>query len=259
MNSKKVDFTTSTNPSSVVRKPKSKKTKNKKRGDSYYLRYRGKYRNDSFVKQCPYVEIYTKGFCLTNPGGPGGWAASIRCTKKHQLKQNNLYKEIYGSVDVRTQTLNKSYADLLLEDKYVDDEHRVGYAEYNEYIRFSEVTFYTITNNRMEMLAVVQALRCLKRSCNIKLYSDSEYLLRGMSVWNRIWAASNWIQKNRKYADSEGFVKNHDLWRELYRLSLRHKIEYRWVKSHSGNVGNDNVDRLATTSWQQSKCDGQKK
>lgn len=211
-------------------------------------RQRQMFPNDSFIKQWPYVEIYTDGSCLTNPGGPGGWAASIKCTNKQQLKQNRRYKEIYGSVsvrtfDVRTQTIrdktHASYSDVLLEDRYVNSDRD------REYIHFPGVTFHTITNNRMEMLAVIQALRCLKRSCNIKLYSDSQYVLNGMSKWSKVWLKSNWKQKKQKQADDEGFVKNHDLWRELYRLSLRHKIEYYWVKAHKGNGKNTNVDKLS--------------
>ena len=90
------------------------------------------------------------------------------------------------------------------------------------------------TNNRMELLAAIRALQALKRPCTVKLYSDSQYVIRGMSEW-----IINWKQKNWKD------VKNPDLWQELDELSTPHTIEWKWVKGHNGDFYNELADKLA--------------
>jgi ribonuclease HI len=101
------------------------------------------------------------------------------------------------------------------------------------------------TNNRMEMMAVIRALEVLKRPSEIKLYTDSSYVQKGMMEWMSGWKANNWRTANKKP------VKNDDLWKQLDRLSNLHQIEWIWVKGHAGNDGNERVDQLANTGVEQ--------
>jgi ribonuclease HI len=95
------------------------------------------------------------------------------------------------------------------------------------------------TNNRMELMAVIQALETLTRSCVVELYTDSNYVKQGFTEW-----LPNWKKRGWKTA-SKTPVKNEDLWRRLDQATLRHQIQWRWVKGHSGDVGNDKADQLA--------------
>lgn len=95
------------------------------------------------------------------------------------------------------------------------------------------------TNNRMEMTAVIRALEALKRPSEVRLYTDSVYVQKGMLEWLAGWKAKNWRTANKKP------VKNDDLWKQLDTLSNQHKIEWVWVKGHSGNQGNERADQLA--------------
>jgi ribonuclease HI len=95
------------------------------------------------------------------------------------------------------------------------------------------------TNNRMELTAVIRALEALKRPVEARVFTDSEYVRRGISEWVIAWKSRGWKTADRKP------VKNQDLWEELDRLAAGHKIEWRWVKGHSGVPGNERVDRLA--------------
>ncbi len=102
------------------------------------------------------------------------------------------------------------------------------------------------TNNRMELLAVIRALESLKRRCVIKLYTDSQYVLKGISEWIIGWKKRGW-----KTADKKP-VKNEDLWRELDLLAAQHDIDWIWVKGHAGHDGNERADALANKG-----CEGQ--
>ena len=97
------------------------------------------------------------------------------------------------------------------------------------------------TNNRMEMMAVIEALAALKRPCQVVLYLDSEYVRKGITEWIHGWKARGW----RTAAKAP--VKNVDLWQRLDALmqSSGHKIDWRWVKGHAGNPGNERADGLA--------------
>ena len=94
------------------------------------------------------------------------------------------------------------------------------------------------TNNRMELTAAIRALGVLKRECRVALWTDSEYLRKGITEW-----IHGWIKRGWKTAAKQP-VKNADLWRELYAQTLRHQIEWHWVKGHSGHPGNEAADRL---------------
>lgn len=102
------------------------------------------------------------------------------------------------------------------------------------------------TNNRMELTAVIEALKALKRECEIILYTDSRYVMDGVNEWLPNWKRNNWRTTNKK---SE--VKNLDLWQELDKLLPLHKIKWVWVKGHNGHPENERVDKLARTQSRQ--------
>ncbi|MCU0897619.1 MAG: ribonuclease HI [Burkholderiales bacterium] len=95
------------------------------------------------------------------------------------------------------------------------------------------------TNNRMELTAVIRALESLKRVCRIELYTDSQYVRNGITVWMRDWKRRGWKTADRKP------VKNQDLWQRLDELAAGHEIHWHWVKGHSGHPENDRADALA--------------
>jgi len=95
------------------------------------------------------------------------------------------------------------------------------------------------TNNRMELTAVIRALEALKRPVQARIYTDSEYVRRGMSEWLAAWKLRGWRTAARKP------VKNQDLWQQLDELRTRHQLEWHWVPAHSGIADNERVDRLA--------------
>lgn len=95
------------------------------------------------------------------------------------------------------------------------------------------------TNNRMEMTAVIEALASLKRTCDVVLYTDSEYVKNGITTWIHGWKARGW-----KTAAKEP-VKNADLWRLLDAATGQHQIDWRWVKGHAGHEFNERADALA--------------
>ena len=95
------------------------------------------------------------------------------------------------------------------------------------------------TNNRMEMMAVIQALKALKRKSNVRLYTDSQYVMNGITQWLDGWKAKNWKTASKQP------VKNQDLWQEIDSLISQHDIEYFWVKGHAGHPGNERADALA--------------
>ncbi len=97
------------------------------------------------------------------------------------------------------------------------------------------------TNNRMEMTAVIEALAALKQPCSITLYLDSEYVLKGITEWVKGWKARGWRTAAKQP------VKNVELWQKLDALVAGggHKIEWKWVRGHAGNAGNERADALA--------------
>lgn len=95
------------------------------------------------------------------------------------------------------------------------------------------------TNNRMELMAAIQALEILKKPCVVQLHIDSKYVLDGITKW-----LPNWKQRGWKTA-AKAPVKNEDLWRRLDSAIQPHTIDWRWVKGHSGNIGNERADTLA--------------
>lgn len=97
------------------------------------------------------------------------------------------------------------------------------------------------TNNRMELMAVIQGLSALKRPCNVTLYLDSEYVRKGITEWVKGWKARGWKTASKQP------VKNVDLWQTLdtFVAESEHRIDWRWVKGHAGDPGNERADGLA--------------
>jgi ribonuclease HI len=95
------------------------------------------------------------------------------------------------------------------------------------------------TNNRMELLAVIEALRALKKPSSVVVHTDSQYVQKGVTEWMRNWKLRGWKTADRKP------VKNEDLWRTLDSLLAGHQISWRWVRGHSGHPGNERADALA--------------
>ena len=97
------------------------------------------------------------------------------------------------------------------------------------------------TNNRMELMAVIQALTALKRPCEVNLYLDSEYVRKGITEWIHGWKAKGWRTASKQP------VKNVELWQQLDVLvhQAGHRISWHWVKGHAGDIGNERADALA--------------
>ena len=95
------------------------------------------------------------------------------------------------------------------------------------------------TNKRKELTAVIRSLEALKRSCQVKIYTDSVYVQKGMTEWIEAWKKRNWRTADKKP------VKNEDLWQVLDVLAQQHQIEWLWVKGHAGDPGNERADALA--------------
>jgi len=103
------------------------------------------------------------------------------------------------------------------------------------------------TNNRMELMAVIEALRILKRPVTARVHTDSQYVQKGISEWIHGWKRRGW-----KTADRQP-VKNADLWQTLDALTVGHRIEWLWVRGHAGHVENERVDALARQAIEENR------
>jgi ribonuclease HI len=106
------------------------------------------------------------------------------------------------------------------------------------------------TNNRMELTAVIEALRTLKRPVEARVHTDSQYVQKGISEWIHGWKRRGW-----KTADKSP-VKNADLWRELDQLAAQHTVQWLWVRGHAGHVENERADALARRGVEQVRSRG---
>ncbi|NRB10447.1 MAG: ribonuclease HI [Rickettsiaceae bacterium] len=95
------------------------------------------------------------------------------------------------------------------------------------------------TNNQMELQAAIEALKILKKTCKIKLYTDSQYVKKGITEWVHNWQKNNWRKSDNKP------IKNADLWQSLLELTMKHEVKWHWVKAHDTNAGNIIADSLA--------------
>ena len=103
------------------------------------------------------------------------------------------------------------------------------------------------TNNRMELLAVIQALQALTEPATARVYTDSQYVQKGISEWIHAWKQRGWKTASKQP------VKNEDLWRRLDALAAAHSIEWHWVRGHAGHPDNERVDALARTGLEQAR------
>jgi ribonuclease HI len=95
------------------------------------------------------------------------------------------------------------------------------------------------TNNRMELQGAIEGLAALNRDCRVTVWTDSEYVKKGMTEWLQGWKARGWKNSQRQP------VKNADLWQRLEQETLRHQVDWRWVRGHNGHEGNELADQLA--------------
>jgi ribonuclease HI len=95
------------------------------------------------------------------------------------------------------------------------------------------------TNNRMELLAVIRALEALSRPAQVAVYTDSQYVHKGITEWLAAWKRRGWLTADKKP------VKNADLWKQLEAQAARHQVRWHWVKGHAGHAGNERADALA--------------
>ncbi|MDG1687772.1 MAG: ribonuclease HI [Gammaproteobacteria bacterium] len=98
------------------------------------------------------------------------------------------------------------------------------------------------TNNRMEMMAVIVGLEALQRGCQVKITTDSQYVMKGMMEWLPGWKKRNWVTAGKKA------VKNVDLWQRLEKAAQGHELEWEWVRGHQGHVENERADQLAVAA-----------
>jgi ribonuclease HI len=103
------------------------------------------------------------------------------------------------------------------------------------------------TNNRMELMAAIQALEALKKPCKVELHTDSQYVQKGIHEWIHGWKRRGWLTADRKQ------VKNDDLWKRLDAARLRHDVDWRWVKGHAGHELNERADELARLGLQEAR------
>ncbi len=103
------------------------------------------------------------------------------------------------------------------------------------------------TNNRMEISAAVEAFKMLSRTCQVELFTDSQYLKNGITTWIYNWRRNGWLSSDKKP------IKNQDLWKLLDTLSQKHHVNWHWVKAHNGDVMNEQVDALARQAIESAK------
>jgi len=117
--------------------------------------------------------------------------------------------------------------------------------KYEKHIKEISGCANNTTNNRMEMTAIIEALRKLKRPCRIRVVTDSNYVVKGMTEWVSGWVRRSWVNSQKMP------VLNRDLWEMLLKLSKPHQIEWRWIKGHHGHKENERCDELAKKAIQQ--------
>tara|TARA_B100000965_G_scaffold141788_1_gene118057 strand:- start:409 stop:843 length:435 start_codon:yes stop_codon:yes gene_type:complete len=140
---------------------------------------------------------------------------------------------------------SNKYIDIYTDGACSGNPGKGGWGVYlkidNEEIQLNGAKDNT-TNNRMELTAVIEALKYLKCKSNINLFTDSKYVMQGIEEWIHNWKKNNWKTSKREP------VKNKELWIELDKLVSLHNIQWKWVKGHSGDYGNERADYLATTA-----------
>lgn len=111
--------------------------------------------------------------------------------------------------------------------------------KYQQHLKEMSGGFVQTTNNRMELMAAIVGLESLKEACHVILTTDSQYVRLGITQWLKNWKRNNWRTSQKEP------VKNQDLWQRLDAASLRHQVEWHWVKGHAGHPENERCDELA--------------
>ena len=115
-------------------------------------------------------------------------------------------------------------------------------ADGTEHIKELSDGYLNTTNNRMELMGVLVAIKALKSPCNIRVHTDSQYIVKAFTEgWLNKWIKNNWRRGKKKEA-----VKNQDLWEQLVEVIKPHQVEFIWIKGHDGHVENERCDELAT-------------
>lgn len=138
--------------------------------------------------------------------------------------------------------MNENIVEIYTDGACLGNPGKGGYAAillYKEHKKEIYGCELETTNNRMELCAAIAGLKTLKKSSEVKLYTDSKYVMDGITKWIFSWKKNNW-----KTADKKP-IKNQELWQELDSEVTKHKIEWIWVKGHSGNHFNELADELA--------------
>jgi ribonuclease HI len=138
--------------------------------------------------------------------------------------------------------MNKTYVDIYADGACKGNPGPGGWGAILQYKGTEKEIYggaYKTTNNRMELQAVIEALQMLSRPCDVRVYTDSQYVQKGMSEWLDGWKARGWRTADKKA------VKNADLWQQLDQLSQQHHIQWQWVRGHAGHVMNERADALA--------------
>ena len=117
-----------------------------------------------------------------------------------------------------------------------------GILEYDGHIKELSEGFRLTTNNRMELMAVIKALENVKFNSKIKIYTDSQYVKNGITIWITTWKNKNWRTGSNKE------VKNRDLWEKLDKLVSHNEIRWEWIRGHSGNIKKEIADQLARSA-----------
>lgn len=110
---------------------------------------------------------------------------------------------------------------------------------YNKHKKILSKGYFYTTNNRMELISAIKGLEYFKIPCKITLITDSQYLYYGITKWIKQWKKNKWKKKNKK------LILNIDLWKKLDTINTYHKITWKWIKSHSGNLENEKCDKIA--------------
>ena len=193
------------------------------------------------------IEIYTDGSCLTNPGN-GGWAAIINEDGKikkisgNEKNTTNNRMELMAPINALKNIKSEEEINIYTDGSCLSNPGDGGWAaiiSINGEIKEISGSEKNTTNNRMELLAPIRALKEMKQSDQIEIYTDSQYVKLGITEWINTWVVNNW--KTSKKED----VKNKDLWVELYDLNKSLNVKWNWVKAHAGNIMNEKVDLLA--------------
>jgi ribonuclease HI len=174
------------------------------------------------------------------------WLASQKDERLAQLPpdlQKLLERDLAADQESPESLLEAGKVVIYTDGGAIDNPGPGGYGvvlRYKSHRKELSGGFRSTTNNRMELLACIEGLRALKNSCEVVLYSDSKYVVNGVTKgWAKKWQANGWkLSKKRK-------AENVDLWEQLLALCEQHDVEFHWVRGHAGNPDNERCDQLA--------------